>query len=771
MNVSGGGTNTVEIPELLRRLGEDALLREAEAAGLSPKGRRIRCPFEGCTHKGKDRERDAQVYAGGHPRIFCYACEGRGDLVDLVQLTRGLSKAEAIAHLTGQPAPPPARAPLQLVQPPVQDEPDRLSPNEVKRLWEAMAREDAAGQGYLEGRSLGDAVARGLVRFATERHADASVKSQGKRGYRAAVLLSDVVGNPRGVQLRLVREPRAKEPKIVSIKGSVTSRAFFGDPGAIEAAPIVAVAEGLADTLALASWVGSSNVAVVGAAGKQFLPKLAEELEAANIPLEGKLFALFPQNDRPKNHSRREFVRLSQLLAKRGAHVVLVQTDAEFKDLAEWLHARPDIEWPPPELAKAFAPEPTDTTPAENKLELAEGCAVAIPAQVRAEYYAQDFTTLCALLDDPVHREAVMGRGEISFCEMTSMVRMNGRTLTEIDLAAIRLGLESQGRSTDGKPLKFGIEDIAMALQLIARRRTVHPVRDWLKSLKWDGVRRIDTELADALGHSESSLASVLLRRWMISAVARAMKPGCKVDTALVLVGPQGAGKSSFFAALGGEWFTDSPVRVDDKDGKMVMRRTWIVEWAELDSMRRARDQEAIKAFLSSRVDHFRKPYGRDVQEVPRACVIVGTTNHREFLHDPTGNRRFWPIEVSRIEVPWVRLNREQLFAEARELYESGERWWLDAEEEAELVDQSREHVVHDAWLDPLADWLRSQRALSEVTTGHALANAIGKPAGQWTRADENRVGILLRELGWDRTRRRVEGRIRWVYVRGGLEQ
>lgn len=762
MMIPGGGHEDLE--RLLVALGTEPLLREAEVFGLSPKGRRLRCPFEGCRDKGANRERDATV-TGAHPRIFCHACNGKGDLVDLLQLSRGLSKAEAIAHLKGTPAPARPRPELRVV--PTED-PDKLTPAEVKKAWDALAHEDELGQRYLEDvRGLGDAVEQGLVRFATEQHPDKEISRKARNGYRVAVLLTDVVGNPRGIQLRLVREPRAKEPKILSLKGSSTKTAFFGAPDHVEAEAVIAVAEGLADTLAVSLWAGASpGIAVVGAAGKSALPSLADELQAAGIPLEGKVFALFPQNDRPKNHSRREFVRLGQKLTALGAHVAIVSLDEQVKDVAEALKARPDLEWPPPELAKAIRPEPGDDVPRDDVGVTPDGCAVPVPSQVRTDFHAKDFTTLVSLLDDPVYREPIMGAGELSWCEMTWRVRFAGRELAETDFSAIRLGLEGVTRgSSDNKPISFREDDIARALSMLARRKPVHPVRDWLRGLKWDGWQRIDTELPQLFGHQPDSFAARLLRRWLISAVARGMRPGCKVDTVLVLVGEQSSFKSTFFDVMGGAWFTDSPVQAGaDKDGKLVMRRSWIIEWGELDAMRRARDQETIKAFLSQRVDVFRKPYGRDVAEAPRHCVIVGTTNHKEFLFDPTGSRRFWPVEVLRkIDIGWVRAHREQLWAEAVQLFNAGEQWWLTAEEDLDREAVALEHQAEDVWTDPVKDWLGFQ---SSVSIAQVLVEAIGRPLEQHTRADEMRIGAILRGMGWTQQRRREAGTVRRVYVR-----
>lgn len=745
---------TPSVEELLRQLGEEAVLHEAHSHGLSPKGNRLRCPWEGCAHKGPQRDRDAVVFAGKHPRIHCYACEASGDLVDLLQRTRGLSQPEALAHLQGQPVPTRKAPELRVVGSRPPEDAGKLVPAEVERIWAGLARADEAGRAYLETRHLEDAESVGLVRYATEGGGPA-VSSHAKRGHRVAVLLSDVTGQPRGIQLRMVREARAKEQKVLSVKGSVTSRAFFGPAGLIEGAPVVCVAEGMADTLAVSLWADSHAV-VVGAAGKGFLPRLAEELEGAGIAVSGKLFVLFPQNDRPQNQSRREFTRLAQLLGARGASICWVATPDEFKDVADWRQSRGEAAWPPPELARAMSSVPGDDSP--PAMVLPAGAGVPMPAQYSTERFDSDFTTLCALLDDPVHREAVMGRGELTWCEMRQHPRIGGRPVLEPDYPKIRAGLESFRRASDGKPLRFSLADIASAVPMLASRRTIHPVREWLTGLAWDGVPRVG-QLAVALGQAPDSFAATLLRRWLISAVARPMTPGCKVDTVLVLVGQQGAGKSTFFSELAGEgWHTDSRVDVADKDGKLVMRQAWVVEWAELDSMRRAKDQEAVKAFLSARVDVFRRPYAREVQEAPRHSVVVGTTNNKEFLFDSTGSRRFWPIQLAgRVDLQWVRAQREQLWAEAVAAFRAGEQWWLTPDEDAQLVETNAEHEAQDVWADPVRDWLEEHRGLQEVTVGQVLKLALNRDVEDWSRADEMRASAILRQLGWtgpNRTRR-----------------
>ncbi|HYH96025.1 virulence-associated E family protein [Hyalangium sp.] len=681
---------------------------------------------------------------------------------------------------------------IRLVPPTGSAEPGKLTPEEVESLWTALSPVSGGGDAYLGTRGLWDANTEQLVRFTHAEVPNRSLLGLFRAGYLIASPLTDVLGDKRGLLVRLAREARGDESVTRSVKGSAMAGAFLGAPHRVENSTLVCVAEGLTDTLAVLGWTSSMDgVCVVGAPSRSLLPRLAKELEAAGIPIDGKLFALFVKNDRPKNESRREFVRLRQMLVARGARVVLVATHEEYKDVAAWRQAHPDAEWPPAEVRKASLPEPGDEAPAEERPLLVQGLAVPIPAEVRTEHYAQDFTTLCTLLDDPSHREAVMGgRGEFAWCEMTWRVRYGGQEISDVDLSTIRLGLEAQGRSTDGKPLKFSEEEIAKALAVLARRRPVHPVRDWLRELVWDGHERIEVELPLALGHEAASFAGRLLVRWMVSAVARAFSPGCKVDTVLVLVGDQGDRKSTFFEILAGDWFTDTPVHPGDKDGKLVMREAWIVEWAELEAMRRARDHESIKGFLSARVDLFRAPYAKSIAKAPRHCVIVGTSNPRDYLGDTTGNRRFWTIEVAgRINFDWVRKHRPQLWAEASSIYAAAQscdecrpllphdrcdthKWWLTDEEEALRAEQNKRHEVQHAWTDLVRDWLAQHPVYAEVSSAQILVEVLDMDADKISRSAETAVGGVMAALGWEKKRRRVpSGGVRWVYVRPGAFQ
>ncbi|MDP2270933.1 MAG: VapE family protein [Archangium sp.] len=785
MSVPGGG----DITELLRRLGADALIHELERAGHSPRSMRSKCPWVGCEHKGKDRERDAQLYAGkdGHYRVHCHACDRKGDLIDLFERTRGWNRGEAIAHLKGVPVPERPRPELRVVgNTPPEDE-GKLRPSEVQRLWDALGPDSQAGRAYLEGRGLGDAIDAKLVRFTNDDSPDKQLSSLARRGYRVAALTYDVVGQPRGLQARLVKEPKANEPKIMSVKGSVTGRAFFGEPGRIEESHFIAVAEGLADTLALSLWVEGKAV-VVGAAGKGSLGTLAVELEGAGIDVTGKLFALFPQNDRPELKSHQQFLRLKQLLHARGARTCSVKTPEQYADLAEWRRAKPEVQWPPPEVQLAYGDQPGDDQ--ERKTVLPDGQALPMRKEYRTDKYAQNLTTLTSLFDDPSSREALLlSREELSFCKMTTRLRVGGREVVEEDFTKIRVNIEQFARSTDNKPLQFSESDIEKVLTMLAARNQVHEVQRWLGSLPaWDQKLRLEADLANILGHETSGLAARLLRRWMVSAVARAMEPGCKVDTVLILTGKGGGKKSTFFDALGGQWFTDADIVPGDKDGMLKMRQAWIVEWGELESMKRSRSGDATKKFLSTRVDLFRAPYGKDTRRAPRHCVFGGTSNDTEILNDSTGTRRYWPIEVlvPKINVKWLRENREQLFAEALALYSGGlgcpacatdedgrcadHRWWLTDEEDHQLEQNNRDFEVDEhPWLGLIENWLTwpEINRLEFITTGQVMKAALRIKEEDWSNADAKTVAASLKRLGWRNGRDSIGSRQRgWLRPR-----
>lgn len=182
---------------------------------------------------------------------------------------------------------------------------------------------------------------------------------------------------------------------------------------------------------------------------------------------------------------------------------------------------------------------------------------------------------------------------------------------------------------------------VEQAVPIVAEANAFHPVREYLRTLEWDGVERLPRWLTTLCGVRESSYSKAIGARWMISAVARVMQPGCQVDCTLILEGPQGIGKSSAFRALAPDpsLYSETGVTIGDKDSYQALHGVWVFVFDELDSLRRS-EVTKTKNFLSSPKDHYRAPYGRTARDYPRQNVFGGTTNLDEYLVDRTGNRR-----------------------------------------------------------------------------------------------------------------------------------
>lgn len=220
--------------------------------------------------------------------------------------------------------------------------------------------------------------------------------------------------------------------------------------------------------------------------------------------------------------------------------------------------------------------------------------------------------------------------------------------------------------------------DVEVTLLALAQQNRYNPVLEYLQSLTWDGNPRIDMALTEYTGTPDCELTRAYSAKFFIGAVARVFTPGCQMDTALVLSGDQGVGKTSFFRILAGEHHVESRLDIHNKDAIMVATGGWIVELAEMASVRRG-DVESVRSFLSTAVDQLRVPYGRGVSSFPRRNVFVGTTNSDTPLIDSEGNRRFWVIDVPRkVKLQGLTMERDQLWAEAVTRFQAGESWWLN---------------------------------------------------------------------------------------------
>ena len=316
------------------------------------------------------------------------------------------------------------------------------------------------------------------------------------------------------------------------------------------------------------------------------------------------------------------------------------------------------------------------------------------------------------------------------------------------------------------------------AVNIVAREHSFHPVRDWLDGLAWDGTSRLDDWLTTYLsadpGEKEQAerrarYIRAVGRRWMISAVARIYRPGCKADCALIIEGEQGLRKSTAIRSLvpNEAWFADELADLGSKDAAQGLRGKWIIELAELAAMTRG-EVEKIKAFVSRQSDYIRVSYGRRTQDFPRHCIFVGTTNSDEFLMDHTGNRRFWPVKARQIDLEGLSAVRDQLWAEAVVAFQQGERWWLDSDELVGIAhDVQRDKVLVDPWEALVMEWATTRWETWEENVRDCGDNATPQPITTALALDRlevdmhkrdqraaNRLNRIFQKNGWRKVRR-----------------
>ena len=236
----------------------------------------------------------------------------------------------------------------------------------------------------------------------------------------------------------------------------------------------------------------------------------------------------------------------------------------------------------------------------------------------------------------------------------------------------------------------FSARNYQIGVSKVVDDRSYHPIREYLASLPpWDGVPRAETLLIDYLGADDNAYTRAVTRKTLCGAVARVQHPGVKFDYIPVLNGPQGIGKSTLIAKIGGEWYSDSVSLTDmnDKTAAEKLQGYWVLEIGELAGMKKA-DIDKVKAFISRQDDKYRASFGRRVTPHPRQCIFFGTTNSQNgYLRDITGNRRFWTVKTpgtGRLK-PWqlAKEDVQQIWAEALVLVERGEKLYLDSDLEA----------------------------------------------------------------------------------------
>lgn len=335
------------------------------------------------------------------------------------------------------------------------------------------------------------------------------------------------------------------------------------------------------------------------------------------------------------------------------------------------------------------------------------------------------------------------------------------RLITDADVSSLQEWLQRAGLRHITK------DSTHQAVDLRASECPFHPVRDYLSGITWDGTKRLHSWLSHYLGAERTSYANGIGCMFLIAMVARVFQPGCKADYMMVLEGPQGAGKSKACSILGGKWFSDALPDVSaGKDVPQHLPGKWLIEIAEMSAMSRA-ETATLKAFITRDTERYRPTYGRREVIQPRQCTFVGTTNKSAYLRDETGGRRFWPVKVGAIDTEALIRDRDQLFAEAVQMYRDGRHWWPNSSfEAAHIKPQQEARYEADAWEPIIKDWLSDQNS---VLVGEIALEALGMPSTKVGRAEQNRIVAILERLGWTRSEKKNwRGLYPWVRPAAG---
>lgn len=349
--------------------------------------------------------------------------------------------------------------------------------------------------------------------------------------------------------------------------------------------------------------------------------------------------------------------------------------------------------------------------------------------------------------------------------------------LRNSDMACLRNYLDKEYGITGKEKIQDGFEAEIM-------RNSFNPVLDTIHAETWDGVPRVETLFIDWLGAEDTVLNRAMTRKWLVAAVARALKPGCKFDYMLILRGPEGCGKSTIFERLGGDYYTNRIGDIRTKEALENIAGNWVAECGELGSLLGA-EQEYIKNFFSSRIDKFRPAYGKVVETRPRATVFCGTTNEDQFAKGATGNRRYWIMSVDpakrkrSLSELFSSFPRNQIWAEALDIFKRGEILALppELEEMAKAIQQGANVIQNDPWYDDIKDyldmylpvgwqgmdlesrkrWLINASGIepegsvprTEVCFGEIFEELLHIPRHQRSGKDSCRVRAILADLGW----------------------
>ncbi len=496
----------------------------------------------------------------------------------------------------------------------------------------------------------------------------------------------------------------------------------------------IAICEGGKKAGALLS-LGIPAISIPGVSTGGKLGRLRPELEL--YARYGRTFLLFFDRDVvEKKQVRWALHNLGRMLAARGAMVYVVEWANRYKGVDDYIASGGDIHH---RINQAKTLEEWKREAEENDAEKLEGetCTLARRYQVVAKQL----------------------EGRLKWNHLKGSIELDGDP-AELDTLRLRLALLYN--------IQLPEADCSQICIYLAKQASFSPVQEYLKQVAT--LYPADDDLLNGMAKtylgSEEELHRVYLRKTLISAVARAMLPGCKVDTVCILAGGQGVGKSTFWKILASEdWFDDSVGSTSDKDERLKIHQAWFIEWAELESVFKRKDISAVKAFITTQTDTVRPPYGRSFVEMQRPSIIVGSTNESEFLADATGNRRYWVIPIQCAAIPLEQLaeNRDRIWAAAFHAFKSGEQWGLPPELRQVAAADALNYASADPWEDAVLDYCHEREL---VTTSEVLGNALKQDLDKMDKRSQMRVASILTSARWTADRKYLAGRRTRVWVK-----
>ena len=331
--------------------------------------------------------------------------------------------------------------------------------------------------------------------------------------------------------------------------------------------------------------------------------------------------------------------------------------------------------------------------------------------------------------------------------------------------------------------IDFTEDHAKKALEHMCEMHACNPLTDYLDALEWDGEARVASWLTRMCGADASDYTSAVGRMFLLSAVARAYNPGCQVDDVMILEGDQGTGKSTGIQNLVPlhDAFMDAHINISDgKAAGELIQGKWLIELSELSAIKSNKDIQRVKGFISQKVDRFRAAYGKYAADHPRQCVFFGTTNDIDYLSDPSGNRRFWPVPTGRIDRDAIAHFRDQIWAEAVALFKDGALWHIEDRRLIEKADTIRagrqevsswdehleKYITHSPARDernelmPMETWAPRAEPLTEISFPEFIEKITGadkyRTVGKWERSKATKA---LQNAGWIQERpRRSDG-------------